>query len=121
MPTPFSAWIPVHMSYTGTTTATVYATPGIAGTVKQITVGVPVVMTTGTIAPFKAGSVALATALSAATDGVAAGVAENMVLATVGQTLKIAATDVLSVTWTVTSAGSFVGGGCTIWIEPNTW
>ena len=119
MPTPKAGWVPVQLNCDLATDTITYGCPGITGTVKQITVAIPTLPTSGVLDVYK-NAEKLCTQINMATT-VVAGVAEDATLVTTVKVLRIAATDVLSANWNVGTAGSYVGGGCTVWIEPDTW
>lgn len=122
MPTPKAGWIPVQLGCDLATDTTTYACPGVTGTVVQITVGVPAVATSYTsFAVYKNAELLTASKALTTAGGFVAGTAQNLTLVTGEKTLRIAPTDILSALWDVNSAGSYVGGGCTVWIEPDTW
>lgn len=124
MPTPRSGWLLLALGLQGASSAVRNAAVPCAGTVKEIWVGAQVLMTTGNVAVAK-GAINLlsATNVSLAASGgdVSAGVAASQTLATAATTKRVAAGDILVATWTVTTAGSFVGGACSVLIEPDTW
>lgn len=123
MPTPRATWIPVDLSMQGTSTINMEAVAGVAGRIMQITAGTAVKPTAGTLALSKVrGSVSTNickdTSLDLAT--LTNGSAANLVLPDAVEDVRLLATDVLKAVWTITTAGSFVCGGCTVWIEPDT-
>jgi len=122
MPTPRVGWVPVQLDCDLATDSLVYGCPGVAGTVVQVTVGVPVVATTYTgFNVYKNAVTLIAQQLLTTAGGYVGGTAKNVTLVTTPTSLRVAATDILSANWNVNSAGSYVGGGCTVWIEPDVW
>ena len=94
-----------------------------AGTIKAIWAGVDTPPTTGTLALARlrvAGSVNLLTAtnLNLAT-GLSAGVAASLTLSASALNLHLEAGDIVSATWTWTTAGSATFAGCTLIFEPD--
>jgi len=101
MPTPKAGWVPIQLDLVGSSTASIYATPGVDGKVVQITVGEPVAMTTGNVRVYKNSAVPLCSAVdcrAATTGDLVAGVAENATLTTKDIDLLITATDMLYAT-----------------------
>jgi hypothetical protein len=122
MPSPRNTWVPVSLGLQGASTAAREGTAGMSGVIKQITAGTAVLPTAGTLALAKvAGSVSTNVLKETNEDlaALTAGVAKNLTLAEANETLRVKATDILKATWTVTTAGSFVGGSCVVWIEPD--
>ena len=115
----YQNWIPVRLSMSGTATATVEGVCGVAGTVRLVVAGTVVKPTEGAVAVNK-GSTSLLTTdllLHSLTNATAA----EQTLAAGNKTLEVAATDVLQAVYTITTAGSYVGCGLTVWIEPTEW
>lgn len=128
MPSLRSAWEPFDLgcraaAYSNGDTVKVQVPVPFAGTIKEVWVGALTTVTTG------GGIVALAKGstniLSASNvdlqSGLTAGTAALQTLAANGQTLKVAAGDILSALWTLTTVGSFDGGACRVYIEPDNW
>ena len=121
MPSLRSSWIPLDLGLQGATTAVKEVAVPVAGVVKEVWVGAQVLATTGTCAVAK-GTINLLTAtnVNLASD-IAAGVAASQTLATAATTLRVAAGNIIVATWTINTAGSFTGGACLVWIEPDIW
>jgi len=120
MVSPRAALIPIHLNHELATTTTCYACPGVVGKIKSITVGVPVLPTTVTLAIYR-NAIALAATIAVET-ALVAGVAEEVTITATDVNLNTAVADIFKAVWTVTDAGGvYVGGACTIWIEPSTW
>ena len=120
MPSPTGNWKPFHLDHTVATTNTVYCCPGIAGIVRQVTTFAPVVASTGTLAVSK-GTQNLLAAATVDLNAAASTTPANQTLATSTAPLTITATDYLKAIWTISSAGSYAGGACTVYVEPFEW
>jgi len=120
MPTPKGNWKPFHLDHVVATTNTVYACPGIAGTIRQVTCMAPVIAATGTLAVTK-NTLNVLAAATVDLNAAAITTPANQTLATSEAPLTITATDYLKAVWTISSAGSYAGGACTVWIEPFDW
>src|SRR5574343_1193667 len=142
MPTPRGSWYTLDLSIkedqADVADNDVVVVGGIcpwAGTVKEIWVGESILPTTGTLAVAKTNQVGgtagtPVTLLSAATTDLSsatvytAHTASQMTLTTSTETLKVAAGDIITATWTMTDitlAGAddlFCGS---VLIEPNIW
>jgi hypothetical protein len=118
MPSPRNTWIPIDLSMQGASTINMEAAPGVAGVIRQVTAGTNVIPTAGTLALAK-GTVNILKDTNQDLAALTAGTAKDLELASAVETLRIKATDVLKAVWTITTAGSYVAGACTIWIEPD--
>jgi len=142
VPTPRGAWYSLDLSIkedqADVANSDVVVVGGIchkAGTVKEILVGETILPTTATLAIYKNNQVSgtagtPVTLLSAATTELAsatvytAHAASAMTLSTSHESLQVAAGDILTATWTMTSitlAGADDLFCCTVLIEPNVW
>ena len=122
MPSPRNTWVPVVLGLQGASTATREGTAGMSGVIRQITAGAAVLPTAGTLALAKISGSASSNVLKETNldlTTLSAGVAKDLTLAEASETLRVKASDILKATWTVTTAGSFVGGSCVAWIEPD--
>lgn len=128
MPTPRSAWVYLDLGTTidvADTNKIVIAAAPVAGTIKEVWIGINTLLTTsgGTLAIAK-GS---ANVLSSTTYNIAAGgdltaaTPESATLTTAGSTLKVAAGDQFKATYVLTTAA--VGNAATVIvaIEPDIW
>jgi len=118
MPGPRTSWLVFDLNLQGATTATVETVIPFAGLIQEVWVGTAVIPTTGTLAIAKAGTNILS-ATNVNLAALAAGVGASQTLATANTTKRVAAGNVLKATWTISSAGSFVGGSCHVFIEPD--
>jgi len=132
MPSPRGSWYPLDLSIKADevdlANGEVVVVSGIvpaAGTVVEIWVGLSILPTTATLAVAKGG----VTLLSAATTDLSSSTvytvhtASQMTLAS-GGVKKVAAGDMLTATWTLTSitvAGADDLFLCTVLIEPDVW
>jgi hypothetical protein len=133
MPTPRGSWYPLDLSIkqdeadlADNDVVVVGGIVPVAGTVKEIWVGLSILPTTGTLAVAKAG----VTLLSAASTDLSsstvytAHTASQMTLTSSGVVKKVAAGDILTATWTLTDitvAGADDLFLCTVMIEPDVW
>jgi hypothetical protein len=120
MPSPSGNWKPFHLDHVVATTNTVYACPGIAGIIRQITFFAPVIASTGTLALSK-NTLNILTATNIDLNAATGTTPAAQTLAASTAPLTITATDYLKAVWTISSAGSYAGGACTVWIEPFDW
>lgn len=142
MPTPRGAWYSIDLSIkqdeVDLSNGEVVVVGGIcpwAGTVKEVWVGLSILPTTGTLAVAKSNQVggtagtAVSLISAATTDLSSATVytvhtASQMTLSSSTEVLKVAAGDILTATWTLTSitvAGADDLFLCTVLVEPNVW
>lgn len=130
MSTPRSAWRWVDLSVSPAVAnqAQLVIKPSpCAGTIKEVWIGINTVLTTGggTLAVAKAGASIISSSTynlgAAATPDLVAQTCESATLTTAGSTLKVAQGDLLSATWTLTTAAVTNAATCMIAIEPDTW
>lgn len=121
MPTPSGNWKPITITHASTSTATLYACPGIAGIVRQITFFEPVVAANGNLAITKNAAPTLTTAASVDLNAPTGTTPANQTLAASEASLTLAATDYIKAVFTISSAGSYAGATVTVWIEPFAW
>lgn len=126
MPTLRSSWVYVDLSPTisvANNDRLVVKPVPVAGTVKEVWVSVNTAVTTG------GGLVAVAkgsTNLLSATNvdlqaDLSAATPSSRTLTTNTASLKVATTDVLKATWTLTTIASTNSVGCLVAIEPDVW
>ncbi len=122
MPGLRTSWIALDLGYSGTTTGYREAAVPVNGTIMEAWAGSNVLPTAGTLAVAKGSTNILAsTNINLASSGgnLTAGVASSLALATANSARRVSAGDVLKATWTITTAGSFVGGSCIVFVEPD--
>lgn len=128
MPTPRSAWVYLDLGTvieTANKNKIVVAVSPVAGTVKEVWIGINTLLTTsgGTLAIAK-GS---ANVLSSATYNIGAGgdlvaaTPESATLTTAGSSLKVAAGDQFKATYVLTTAASGNAATVVVAIEPSVW
>ena len=130
MPTPQSAWVWVDLSpkiaVANTNELVIKAAP-LAGTIQSCLIGINTILTTGggTVAVAKAGASIISSSTynlgAAATPDLVAQTIEAATLTTAPTTLKVAANDLLSATWTLTTAAITNAACLLVAIEPDTW
>lgn len=137
MPTPRGAWYALDLSIkqdeADLANGEVVVVSGIcprAGKVKEVWIGESILPTTGTVAVAKQNSGTAVTLLGSATANLAsstaftAHTAASQTLTSSTESLSVAAGDILTATWTLTSitvAGADDIFCCTVMIEPNAW
>ena len=130
MPTINSAWVYVDLSpkIAVANTNEIIAKPaGVAGTIKQIWIGINTVLTTGggIVAVAKGSTNVLSSPTynlgAAATPDLVAATPELATLAANANSLKVAATDWLKATWTLTTAAITNAAACIVVVEPDYW
>ncbi len=126
MPTPRSSWVYVDLSpsIAVANTAVLVAKPSpVAGTIKEVWVGINTVLTTGggVVAVAKGAANILSATNVDLQSGVTAATPAKATLTTAQSTLKVAAGDLLKATWTLTTAAITNAATCLVAVEPDLW
>lgn len=129
-PTPRSAWHWVDLSpdiAVANTNEIVAKPAGVAGTIKEIWVGINTILTTGggTVAVAKGAVNVLSSTTynlgAAATPDLVAATPESATLTTAPTSLEVAAASWLKATWTLTTAAVSNAAALLVAIEPDLW
>ena len=128
MPTQRSSWIWVDLSPTiavANQNQTIVKPAPVAGTIKEVWIGINTILTTGggTLAVANGSANVLSSTnynLGSAGD-LAAGVHEAATLNTNTANLRVAAGGQLKATWVLTTAAITNGAACLVALEPDLW